>query len=210
MPAAPTPRDERLLATLERLTEIGMAMAEALKDEVDAQTVGPTADQALRFSRIARAVRQSVGLEHRLAKDGERAGAADPIGERIARTVEIGRRRLDGFKRKVQLAEMVAHVVDETTDEDGEDREYAYERLDAFVEPTEHDDLFLDRPAGEIIIEICEGLEIVPPDSPDFDRAAWQAAVLERYACLDPRPVTPSMAASMHEDTPAFATGPPV
>jgi hypothetical protein len=170
-------------AMLQRLAELGMVMAEKLAAEPEV-----TPETAMQFSRVAKAVRQTIALEHRLSQEAARAAAPDPISEGIDR-IRVKRGRLfDGFKRKAGLAQFVAAAYEETYEKNSWERQELDGRLDAFSEPTLEDDLFLDRPAGEIIIEIMEGLGLVPHETEGFDYQAWKTAVMDRYAEFDADP----------------------
>jgi hypothetical protein len=72
--AAISERTAHQLTVLRELTELGMRMARALCDEVEAapQDEVPlrrSADPALMFSRISRAVRQTLALEARILEE---------------------------------------------------------------------------------------------------------------------------------------------
>ena len=96
------------------------------------------------------------------------------------------KRTVQGFKRKVDIASRVGAVIEQDLYEDSDELRDLHEALDAFAEPTEMDALYLDRPAGDIVVEIMHLLGLVPTQLEDFDVAAWERAVRERYAVLDP------------------------
>jgi hypothetical protein len=156
---APDPaaaRTERHLRLLAELAEIGMDLAREVRRQAldQSEDSPPAADLALTFSRIARAVRQTVALEARLAEP-PRPGHA----ERASLTVSD---RWRSARRKRQVGEIVEGVIE--SDAAGEFDSYdllvdLHERLeDGYDEEAD----FADRPIGELVARICGDLGVEP------------------------------------------------
>lgn len=199
---APTPaaddvpeRAARLLGVLAELTEIGMDLARELRREaVEAGgEAGP--DVALRFSRVARAVRQSVALEARLAEElAAAAQAAKAEAQRQAAHDHAAQTRA-GFERKLQGAYLfdrglrdMRHDIDTGAvqvrpDELKAVREDMFDWLFDDVD----DAAFATLPVGDVIVRICRDLGLAPEHA-EWSDAAWEAAVRANYAHLSPAP----------------------
>lgn len=94
-------RAVRRLAALKRLSEIGMALAEILGRRVEAAVrAGEAIDMgaaALEYSRLSRAVRQTLALEARLDLDG--AAVVERVrGERATGREDAARARAERIK----------------------------------------------------------------------------------------------------------------
>ena len=162
------PADDRLAAQqarLEVLAEIGLGLARRLMREVEEAEPGrlDVGAVALAYSRIAKAVRQTLMLSARL--DAEAAGArtaasARPFWEAPARPPLVLTRR-DKAVSAVSLAIDVAAGENETK----------FERLDdALCDELDEleDDVFDERPIGAIVVEICQALGVEP------DLSLWE------------------------------------
>jgi hypothetical protein len=152
MPDPATDRTERHLCLLQELAELGMTMARAVVAQVvDAET--PATDPGLAFSRIARAVRQTVALEARLAEDRQlrREKAA-------ARDVEAG--RLRAVRRKHEVRRCVEQAIEADASEN--DAEDLLGDLDERLDDGVYDFDFAERPVGELIARICRDLGVTP------------------------------------------------
>jgi hypothetical protein len=162
-------RAERHLTTLQELAEIGMDLARDVRakalDTAPAPAEPARADYGLMFSRIARAVRQTLALEAKLAEDRD---ARDKRSQ-----AEQARRR--GLQRKSIVRRVVEQAIE--AESDGTDRE---DLLDDFHERFEYeDDLgFADRPIAEHVARICRDLGVTPDWSlwADEDWAIEEAA----------------------------------
>ncbi len=159
-PTAPDAVDAELTArrleAVDRLVEIGMALAEAMlrqAREPDAPRVF-TGDLALAFSRIARAVRLTVLLAQRL-EDGLPALAAQGAGAEA-----------DDAAAQAEPVERLDEGEDAPDAERGErgDRE-ADERV------------WLTRPISALAAQICRDL-----DAP-YDRTLWGDDIPGPYPC---------------------------
>jgi hypothetical protein len=171
-------RTERHLRILAELTEIGMdlaravrrqALAQAAPEEADTPQAGAPdriggGDLALVFSRIARAVRQTVALEAKLAED-RRTRDERTEAEQAQRAATIARERK--ARQKARVKRIVEQAIE--AEADGSDREDLLSDLDERLEDDDVDADFGERPTGEIIARICRDIGITP------DRALWEA-----------------------------------
>ena len=190
--------EARHLANLEALAEVGMALTKAVGRrvaEVEAALDSAGGDEAnggareladlgLVFNRVARAVRQTMGLEARvrerrrarlLGLDAERATAAsrkheaevervqrrkDFIGELVANTVQLAMVRRSGDD---------AADVDELTDQDIEYEEDEEKQIDAVCDRAARllarDRSyagFADQPISTVLARVCADLGLEP------------------------------------------------
>ncbi|MCU1500504.1 MAG: hypothetical protein JWM47_4457 [Acidimicrobiales bacterium] len=150
-------RSERHARILQRLVEIGMNLAEAVDLQRQEDGADPS-ELAMKFARIAKAVRQTLALEARLA-DEDRARRAAAEYRRKAEQARLTRgAKQEGFFHKGQAAMMLEKaLVREApgfdTDEYGEDiGEWLFDDSEA--------ELYADRPVEEIIPEICRLLDV--------------------------------------------------
>jgi hypothetical protein len=163
---------------LAELAEIGMKLARAVERQALDQAVPEEADTpqagapdrsgggdlALVFSRIARAVRQTVALEAKLAED-RRALHQSVEAEQAQRAATLARERK--ARQKARVKRIIEQAID--AEADGSDREDLLGDLD---ERLEDEDLFADydeRPFGEIVARICRDIGIAP------DWTLWDA-----------------------------------
>ena len=171
-------RTERHLRMLQELAEIGMKLARAVEqqalnqavpDQADTPEAGASdriggGDLALVFSRIARAVRQTLALEAKLAENRRTLHQSEEA-EQVRRAALIA-----GERKKRQKAR-VKRIVEDAIDAEfeGSDRENLLIDLDLRLDD---EDLFADydeRPFGETIARICRDLGITP------DMSLWEA-----------------------------------
>ena len=146
-------------AQLQRLSAIGIEIAEALSDQVDLASGDPeTLSQlAITHARVARAVRQTLALEARLRRDLK----AGLVARRVERKAEAEVARAEAVAaRKAGLRRFGRQAIS--------DHEPIYEqggliaRLDERLEDLSDDeDLLLERPFSTLLIEICEALGVV-------------------------------------------------
>jgi hypothetical protein len=150
---------------LQRLAELGMALAEAITHQAMAHADGQPVrmpllsggDPALSYSLVARSVRQTLALKKKLAED-EHAGDKRREAEHAA---AAERER----KRKAEVRDIVEQVIEmEATDKfHAEDLlNDLYDRLE-----DENNRAFDGRPIALIIARICKNLPIF------FDRDVW-------------------------------------
>jgi hypothetical protein len=137
-------RLERQLQVLGALAEIGLELAQAVEARGKAPDADPDA-AALAFSRVARAVRQTVMLQARLIEAQE-----------DRKTAQAG--------RKAAARASAARVLREVIEDEGGDQERA-ERLAAeAAERLEQEDFgdLQSRPFGETVAGICRDLGLSP------------------------------------------------
>jgi hypothetical protein len=195
-------RAERRLAMLETLAEIGMALAGDLSRRVgEGLERGEPLDGgavALEFSRVSRAVRQTIALEARLDQDRE-ALARMFAAERAARDRAIEQARIEGRRRTVRLAVLGAieragggyHQISRLS-------EALYERLE---DPREDDD-FVDLPVSALVSRICTALG-VRADWDLWKTTDWAAE--ERREAVEGSPYAPMTAEGAVSETAALA-----
>jgi hypothetical protein len=162
-------RTERHLQMLQELGELGMRLARAVTEQAVETAAEPDRDLGLVFSRIARAVRQTIALEAKLADDHRKAEVE--TAER--RATEFRRRAVD---RKTKVRLLVERVLDaEAEESDAENLFYDLgERLE-----TDYDDAdFADRPIGELVARICKDLGVTADPSRWHDDWAVEEANL--------------------------------
>jgi hypothetical protein len=181
-------RAERHGRVLQELTDLGMRLARAVSAqaaEADAETAHGL---ALDFARIARAVRQTVALEARLADERQTALAAR-AQRRDREAAELARRRTH------RIETLVERAIDAEAAGDEADNLYAdlRERLE------DADDLagFHDRPLPEIVALICQDLGLTPPEL-HWDDPDWGIA----------REAAPPPSGSSRKAAPAACPGP--
>ena len=172
-------------AVLRELTELGMRLTRALCDEVEAKGERPqprTADPALMFSRLSRAIRLNLALETRLAEGGlvaqrpraERAAdpQGDPQGDPKAEAVErYHAQRQDQANRRQTVMVAVETLIDYDAPEDDIDR--MLEDLERLADPAD-DARFADAPLSQWIAAICKDLGL-PPNWTWLANAHWAA-----------------------------------
>ncbi|MDB5464527.1 MAG: hypothetical protein JWP23_2916 [Phenylobacterium sp.] len=186
-------RAERHLRMLQELAEIGMDLARSVQRQAHGQaaTDHGAADLGLVFSRIARAVRQTVALEAKLAEDRQKTQA-----ERAPLTVAD---RWRSARRKRQVKEIVAEAIGSEVGEF--DVERLFDDLDERLADGDEEADFAERPIGELVARICRDLGVTPDWSlwHDDDWAIEEAAAKapgSPYAAHapeadDPRPDDP-------------------
>jgi hypothetical protein len=184
-------RAERRLFMLGQLAEIGMALARDLSRRVgEGLERGEPLDGgavALEFSRVSRAVRQTIALEARLDQDRE-ALAKMFAAERAARDRATQQARIEGRRRVVRLA--VQGAIERAGGgyrQMGQLNEALYERLE---DPREDDD-FADLPVSALVSRICTALG-VRADWDLWKTTDWAAE--ERRAAVEGSPYAPMTA----------------
>jgi hypothetical protein len=186
-PPSAADRARKRMDMLDELASLGMDLARALSaqalsaldpDAPDTPKV-TTSDPVLMFTRVARAVRQTVALELRLQRSDEEAaaedGRADALHERLVRKALV---------HEIASASVAAKEIPEIL------RERMLMALDARMEaegPDEPD--FGYMPIGVLVHRICEELGVRP------DWSLWADAEWER----------PAARRRMAEDAPAWA-----
>jgi hypothetical protein len=188
-------RAERHMRLLAELAEIGMDLAREVRRQcaalsqprlVDDTAAAPPSlvELALAYSRLSRAVRQTLALEVRIEAD-ERARAVGIVVEHQARQADAAQawedreNRIEGVVTKIIRAE--------AADDSGAER-----LLDEMCEHLEDEDVYEDyshRPTGEIIALICKDLGLTPDWSRWEDRD-WAADAARTMASGPGRPLS--------------------
>jgi hypothetical protein len=197
-------RSQRHARVLQRLAEIGMNLAEAV--DMQRQEDGPDpADLAIKFARIAKAVRQTLALEARLADDHRVRQGAAQHRRKIEQDRLTREAKQEGFFRKGQASMLLERAIvaedpDFDTDGYGDDiGEWLFDDSEA--------EFYADRPVEEIVSEISR-LLCVKYDSRAMDDALPDAAGLSAA----PRTNAdggPDPNAGPRAPADAFATHPP-
>jgi hypothetical protein len=174
-------RTARQLAMLQELAEIGMQIARAVRDEALARTERAADERAparpspfgggdlgLVYSRIARAVRQTLALESRLADGIEKART-----EQARSQVAAVRTAFD--ERQHEVRDYVAEAIEAEAAERGtpeRDVERLLDDLDERLEDGDYDEALADAPIGDLVARICADLGVTP-DWSLWDDQAW-------------------------------------
>jgi len=185
-------RAERRLRLLERLTEIGMELAEALHERAMSPAAGDADDKgrdpADAFARLSRAIRLTIALETKTdqALADLKAGVVREREEQRAIAAEKAEADVEKRhgERRYQAACRVLSVIDaESQDED--DFEGLHEAL---CERLDEDEAYADlseRPLREIVERLCRDLCL----SPDWSHWAgddWDDAFLATIPSIKP------------------------
>jgi hypothetical protein len=139
---------DRQIATLTRLTDIGMEFAEELLRVTkadDGDQEGPLHDPELAFDRIARAVRMTIALQARLLKDQADLDTADGLA-RTARAEKTRTRVRRVFYRAIDAGELGSVAGGRLYTE-------VHERL-----LDEDESALADGPLEEVVARICSAL----------------------------------------------------
>ena len=175
------PSAERRLQRLDRLAEAGLEVIEALTAQ--ARGSGPKVvdgDVALAFSRVSRAVRMAVLLQHELAQAAADPPMISPMAspdaalEAERKTAHIGR-----------VGRIVARVA---MDHCGKKPERAADYAYAARERLDDDDIYslvATRPVGELVAMICRDFGL-QPDWDALAQEAWAQAEIESGAAGSP------------------------
>jgi hypothetical protein len=181
IPGEPRPDDagawsERRLAILSELAEAGLEIALALKTRIvetaaaepDADSAGACADLARAFDRASRAVRMSIALRERVAKDAIADGQAARDPAHDARTQRAGRVRR--IVKRIAGARGHDSFSREAFDRQACERLYDID-ITGDLE---------NRPIGALVAQICADLGLAPRWT-EMAREAWaQEEITER------------------------------
>jgi hypothetical protein len=167
---APDPaiaRAERRLRLLERLTEIGMALAEGLRDQVmyPEACKTPVENPADAFARISRAVRLTIALEAKTdqALADLRAGVAREREDAKVRAVKTAREAAQ--KAREDREQRVTDLVLAVGEFEVADREEFHGLMDAVLERLGNDSAYVNidgTPLREIVERLCKDLDLSP------------------------------------------------
>ena len=176
--SASTERAERHSSVLRELAEIGMDLARALRTHALAEPdAARAADVGLVFSRVSRAIRQTVALEAKLDADretrAERAQAAQSVRDGEARKIRAVRQR--------KHIRGLVHCAIKDTADPNEVENLCFDSREHLNDLDDTD--FEDRPIADIIAGICRNLGL----NPDAVRLAEEPGMAEA-----PHPVIPN------------------
>jgi hypothetical protein len=204
------------LAMLQELAEIGMQMARAVRDEAlapaepaDEDAPRPASrfgngDLGLVYSRIARAVRQTLALQMRVAEDIEKVRVQ---GEQ--RRVAAIRQAME--ERQTEIRDYVAEAIEaEAVELKKPEREIErlLDDLDERLEAGDYDDALDDAPIGELVARICADLGVIP-DWDLWDDHDWAAEHLKAQSLSDIGAERWRHLEASPDGTPPDTTGPP-
>jgi hypothetical protein len=169
-------RTRRLLKLLCELREMGMDLVRVLHRQ--AMDGGDLLEAAQRYCQLAKAIRQLIALEARLAQalsDVHNGRWADEEAERELRA-------LTAQTRKDAAFETVEHAIREAGD--GEAFERLSERLDDWYAERSVERDFTDRSVAEIVAGACKLIGIAPDPALLTDEAMSQtlADAVRAYA----------------------------
>jgi hypothetical protein len=164
---------KRHAAALEDLAALGLEIARDLKARaIEAKTAAEAEGLALAFHRVSRAVRLTLALEARLAREGLELGRQEDLrraGQALARTRQV-------------RAVVARDIWNET---DGQDARALIRELDAVLETEALFEEFLQGPVEACIARIREDLSLPANDPGEAPQVA--AAPIEP-APPDPPP----------------------
>jgi hypothetical protein len=163
---------ERHLPALAELVDIGMNLARLVGAQATEAATHPAdtsntatadiGDLALKFARVARAVRQTVALGAKLSEDLAVFDARDEdrraAGRKADAALVLKEQKALGAARKQQAADLFAGAVEAETPED--EREDLFSDLGLWMIDSRFDQTFIERPIGEIIDGICRDLGV--------------------------------------------------
>lgn len=192
-------RAARRLDAVERLSVIGMALAEAMLARVsEAMKAGEAVDTgavALEYARLSRSVRQTLALEARF--DAAGADLAKALAdERAARRERAEQARADRISFNMEcveaaVSEAIAAEADRTGDEARAER--LNERLLEQLEDPREEDEIADRPVSALIARVSKSLGVAVDwslwEDEDWAVAEWRAGLAgSPYAASSPTP----------------------
>jgi hypothetical protein len=155
-------RRARHLRILADLADIGMELVQHVRQRALAEEAAPEADPVLAFARVARAVRQTVALEARVAAGG--FDTPSPVSRRAAPSDGASRLWDSKLKAKVRVKEAIACGAEPGDAED------LLRDLNERLDDPEYGDEMPDRPIGLAVALICGALGVTA-DLKDFTDA---------------------------------------
>ncbi len=214
---AQTAASARRLAKLEELSDYGMDVARAKRDEVISPPAeasreggaGPRGDPVMALTRAGRLVRQTVALEAKLSDDhyarlrDDQAQADQKQAQETARREAETKQRAETRELAQRRRDLVGDIVERSisTQADESDRESLladlYERL-----ADEDEDECAEAPIGQMVMELCYQLGI-DPDPELMDEVFENEGPPPRWPAFGEPPLSPR--APRPEPEPAFA-----
>ena len=166
---------------LQEVAEIGMKLARSVErqvvDRAPEDPDGAAASPALVFSRISRAVRQTIALEARLDRELHEARKAEDAAR--ADHARIATRTL--ARRRKHVRDVVQQALE--ADACGPELEALLADLDERLDDVDDDADFAELPIGRIVARICRQLGVVP------DPALWEDAPRRTEAATTIKPL---------------------
>jgi len=177
--AANTPEDlaaartSARVARLDILVDIGLGLTRRLQREVAEAEPGTVelGSVALAFSRLAKAVRQTIALQARLEAPAQKAAEPrafcdGPLTPTVTTPTSTSAAPRAPAPRNT-VAWAVGLAIDEAVGGDDEEFERLDDALGDELDALD-DDVFERRPIGAIVVEICEALGVEP------DLSLWE------------------------------------
>ncbi len=159
------------VARLDILVEIGLGLTRRLHREVAEAEPGTVelGSAALAFSRLAKAVRQTIALQARLeAPPAETAAGERSFWDRpLTSPVTTPSASAAAPSPRNTVAAAVGLAIDEAAGDDDAEFERLDDALDDELDALD-EDAFDRRPIGAIVVEICEALGVAP------DLSLWE------------------------------------
>ena len=159
--SSPESMAERHGRVLERLSELGLSLAETAHEKaLAAETPAELRDMALTFHRISRSVRQSLALEAKLVREGLQAErvqrAADDQARDIAQ-LEAARRVRD---RKESVTAELNPLIWTEADEDEDEADALFCDLKDLLEQAADEPGFLETPIDTLVARLAADLRL--------------------------------------------------
>lgn len=184
---------EEQIGWLSRLAEVGVLMAEAAGRLALAKAPEPAADAdqgelAQAYTKIARAVRLTVALRARALKEWvalEQAGAeAWAAQEKAAAKARAGAEAAPLNERRDRIDRIVRRAIKAERTRESEIEDLSREAWERLTDEDICGDI-MDRPMGEVVAALCEGLGLTPDWAAMADEA-WAAQEIRSGAPTSP------------------------
>jgi hypothetical protein len=166
-------RHARHLRMLARLADIGMELVEHVRQQVLEEASLPAVDPSLAFTRLAKAVRQTLALEAKVAADG--FGSAPLSSRGAAPAGVVAGAGFGAWRARVRGA--VEGAIASAAESDGDEAERLLLDMQEQLDDPEFEDELADWPIGVVVASICRALGV------GFDPADFSDAEMG----LDPR-----------------------
>jgi hypothetical protein len=147
-------RRARHLRILTELADIGMELVGHVRRQVLEEEVPPGVDPVLAFARLAKAVRQTLALEAKVAAGGFNT----PMSVARGAAKSEGAWRIWDGKSKAKVRKKVEEAI--ASDADAGDAEDLLRDLNERPDDAEYGDEMSDRPIGMIVAMICGDLGV--------------------------------------------------
>ena len=183
------------IGLLSRLAEIGLAVAETAQRRAEDDAAGVTG-AAMAYARTARAVRLTLALQARLAKDlaaldatGSDAPGSAPVARPAAAAEPAAPEAADPQAARLEARrDRVERIVRRVIEADETDLDEVERLSDLCWERLIDEDVYGDltaQPLGAVVARICEDLDL-SPDWTRLAREAWAVAEAQSGAPNSP------------------------